>query len=283
MFIKISGMLRLFRPELALAAGVCVTLGQVLAAGRAPSLLVGILGFVCAFALSGAALILNDYFDYEVDRINHPRRPLPSGAVSRREVLGLTAVTSLVGLAAALALGLEALLIALLFWVIGILYNWRFKQTGLPGNLMVCASVAVTFILGAVSVQAPWSRVAWTFSLIVFFFDLGEEIAGDAMDMEGDKQRRSRSIALIHGRRFALKLSLALWGLVILLSFLPALLGWLGSAYLIFILVTDGLIVYFAVRLWQSQDPASGRRAMRGAYLGASVGLVAFLVGLLIA
>ena len=62
-----------------------------------------------------------------------------------------------------------------------------------------------------------------------------------------------------------------------------ALLGWLGSAYLIFILVTDGLIVYFAVRLWQSQDPASGRRAMRGAYLGASVGLVAFLVGLLIA
>jgi len=103
---KISGMVRLLRPELALAAGVCVTLGQVLAAGRAPSLPVGILGFVCAFALSGAALILNDFFDYEVDRINHPRRPLPSGAVSRREVLGLTAVTSLVGLAAALALGL---------------------------------------------------------------------------------------------------------------------------------------------------------------------------------
>jgi geranylgeranylglycerol-phosphate geranylgeranyltransferase len=39
----------------------------------------------------------------------------------------------------------------------------------------------------------------WTFSLMAFFVGLGEEIAGDAMDMEGDKQRGSRSIALLKG------------------------------------------------------------------------------------
>ncbi len=256
-----------------------MTTGQILASGRLPSWPIGILGFICAFALSGSALILNDYFDYEVDLINAPERPLPSGAVSRADVIGLTVVTTLVGLSAAWALGAQALLISVLFWLIGFLYNWRYKQTGLPGNLMVSASVGVTFILGAVSMQAPWNSIVWTFAWMAFCIDLGEEIAGDAMDMEGDKQRGSRSIALLKGKRFALRISIGLWCLVIGLSLLPALLGWLGSGYRITILITDGVLVYFSFKLWRSQSPQAGRQAMRGAYLGATLGVIAFLIG----
>lgn len=276
---KISGLVRLFRPELPLAAGICVTTGQILAAGKLPALQVGLLGFLCGFALSSAALILNDYFDYEVDLINHPNRPLPSGAVTRKEVIGLTAVTTLVGLSAAWALGFPALLISIIFWVIGVLYNWRYKETGLIGNLMVCASVGVTFILGAVTMGAPWNGIVWTFALMAFFIDLGEEIAGDAMDMEGDKKRGSRSIALLKGKRFALRISVALWSLVILLSLLPVLMSWLGTSYLVFILITDVVLVYFSIKLLNSQTPVEGRKAMRGAYLGATLGIVGFLLG----
>jgi geranylgeranylglycerol-phosphate geranylgeranyltransferase len=279
---KIYGMIRLFRPELPLAAAICVTTGQILAAGQVPPWQIGILGFLCGFALSSAALILNDYFDYEVDLVNHPGRPLPSGAVTRAEVIGLTVVTTLVGLSAALALGYGAFWISVIFWLIGFLYNWRYKQTGLPGNLMVCASVGVTFILGAVTMQAPWNGVVWTFALMAFFVDLGEEIAGDAMDMEGDKKRGSRSIALLKGKQFALHISVVLWGLVILLSFVPALLGWLGASYLAMILITDVVLVYFSIQLLKSQTPQTGRQAMRGAYLGAILGIVAFLIGRLI-
>ena len=114
---KINGLIRLFRPELPLAAGICVTTGQVLAAGRLPPWQIGVLGFICGFALSAAALILNDYFDYEVDLVNHPDRPLPSGTVTRADVLWLTAVTTLVGLSAALALSLTALLISVIFLI----------------------------------------------------------------------------------------------------------------------------------------------------------------------
>jgi geranylgeranylglycerol-phosphate geranylgeranyltransferase len=276
---KINGMVRLFRPELPFAAGVCVLTGQILASGKLPPLDIGILGFLCGFALSAAALILNDYFDYEVDRINHPDRPLPSGAVSRADVIGLTAATTLVGVIAAGMLGIPALLISILFWVIGFLYNWRAKQTGFLGNLMVCASVGVTFILGAVTMGAPWNPVVWTFSLMAFCVDLGEEIAGDAMDMEGDKKRGSRSIALLKGKRFALRISIALWILAILLSSVPIWMGWLGISYLVTILITDVMLAYFSIRLWKSQTPETGRRAMRGAYLGATLGVIAFLVG----
>ena len=202
---KTKAFIRLIRPDLSLAAGICVVAGQILAAGKLPPLAVGLLGFITGFALSGSAIILNDYFDYEVDLINAPERPLPSGAVSRVEALWFTVVVTLAGLAAAWSLGMNALVVSIIFWIIGFLYNWRYKQSGLIGNLMVCASVGITFILGAMTVHDPWNRIVWTFSLIAFFFDLGEEIAGDAMDMEGDKKRGSRSIALLKGQTLCIE------------------------------------------------------------------------------
>jgi len=194
-------------------------------------------------------------------------------------VIGLTAATTAAGLSAGWALGFNALLIGVIFWLIGFLYNWRYKQTGLPGNLMVCASVGVTFIFGAVTMEAPWNPIVWTFALMAFCIDLGEEIAGDAMDMEGDKKRGSRSIALLKGKRFALRMTVSLWSLVILLSGLPIWMGWLGVSYLVMIVITDGVMVYFSIRLLQSQTPQSGRKAMRGAYIGATIGILAFLIG----
>jgi hypothetical protein len=74
--------------------------------------------------------------------------------------------------------------------MVGLAYNWRFKQAGLVGNLMVSSSVAITFILGAIAVGDPWNPVVWVFSLIAFGINLGEEIAGDAMDIEGRSQTR---------------------------------------------------------------------------------------------
>ena len=275
-------MIRLFRPELPLAAGVCVLAGQVLTTGTLPPLRTGLLGFICIFAISGSALVLNDYFDFEVDKINAPQRPLPSGAVSRVEALGLTVLATIIGLASAFALGLNALLISVFLWIIGFLYNWRFKQSGLPGNLMVSTSVALSFIFGAATMNEPWNKIVWVFSLMAFLLDLGEEIAGDAMDMAGDKKRNSRSIALLKGKAFALHISLILWGVMICLSFLPVIMGWLGISYLIIILLTDALFVFFSVRLVKAQTPEAGRKAMRGIYLGATVFVIAFLVGQLI-
>lgn len=276
---KLSGLIHLFRPELSLAAGICVLTGQILALGDLPTLTIGILGFISVFCLSGSALILNDYFDYEVDKINAPERPLPSGIVSRADVVILTVVTTLIGLTAAYALGLCALLVGVVIWLIGFLYNWRYKRAGLAGNLMVSTSVAATFIFGALTVDAPWNAIVWTFSLMAFFIDLGEEIAGDAMDMEGDKVLGSRSIALRKGKPYALQVSVFLWGVVILLGLLPVLMGWIGIVYLAFILVTAALLIFFSFRLLKSEDAITGHRAMRGIYLGATLAIIAFLVG----
>jgi len=276
---KLKGLVQLFRPELPFSAGVCVVLGEIIALGRFPSIQSMLLGFTCGFFLSGTALILNDYFDLEVDRINTPERPLPSGRVTPREAIILSIFATLFGLVAASAINLSALILSIVFWAIGVLYNWKFKQTGLPGNLMVSTSVAVTFILGGVAVKQPWNKLVWTFSLLAFLIDLSEEIAGDAMDMEGDKKRDSNSIAIRMGREFALRISGFLFALVILISFIPYLFGWLGIGYLVMISVIDLAVIYFTIKLLKSQTSEGGRFYMRRIYLLALFGMLAFIFG----
>lgn len=279
---KSSAMIQMIRPELPIAAGICVGVGQVIALGNLPPLALLGLGFALGFFLSSSAMIFNDYFDLEVDRINAPQRPLPSGLLSKTEVIVFGALTAGVALGVAWVIHPIVFWLSLLTWVLGFWYNWKLKAAGLWGNLIVSASVAMTFVLGGISVGQTANPMIWIFGLIAFIFDLAEEIAGDAMDMQGDQQRGSRSIAIVHGKKTALRISALLFGAVILLSFAPVLWGETRLGYLLPISIMDGLILFFSVRLFKSHTPQAGRGAMRGLYLSATAGLVAAIIGRLI-
>jgi 4-hydroxybenzoate polyprenyltransferase len=69
--------------------------------------------------------------------------------------------------------------------------------------------------------------------------------AGDAKDMEGDRKRGSKSIAIRMGKRIALRISSFIFVLVVLNSIIPYALGWLGSVYLILVSVMDLAVLYF--------------------------------------
>ncbi len=276
---KIKAVIQLIRVDLSFAAGICVVIGEIVAVGGFPSTYNLILGFMVGFFISTSALILNDYFDIEIDKINVPTRPLPSGVIKPSEVILLSVITTFIGLAAAFFISYAALIVAAVFWIIGFLYNWKFKRTGLPGNLMVSSSVAVTFILGGIAVGKPWSAVVWCFGLIAFFVDLGEEIASDAMDMAGDAKINSRSIAISRGKENALKISAASFAVVVFASFIPVIFGWLGTVYIVMILFMDALIIFSTFKLLKSQTLKEGRRYTRIIYLGATLGLVGFIVG----
>lgn len=275
---RILGLFRLFRFELPFTAGVCVILGELLALGTLPSTTEIILGFLSIFFISATSLILNDYFDLEIDKINAPERPLPAGLVTEREVVLLSIVVAMLGFLTGYLISLEALLVVILVWAVGFLYNWRFKKAGLIGNLMVSFSVGMTFIFGGIAVNKPFETIVWFFAIIVMLIDLGEEIAADAMDIEGDRQAGSRSLALILGRENALKISGAAFLLVVVASSLPFLLGWLEWIYLFPILLIDLVILYSTSKLLDSKI-VNRRIYIRWIYL---TGLVAFLIFIII-
>lgn len=274
---KIIGLARLFRVELPLSAGICVILGQLLATGTLPHNDELVLGFLSIFCISATALILNDYFDYEIDKINSPERPLPAGLVTKRDVVVLSFVVALLGMGFAALISTTALLVTIVVWIVGVAYNWRFKRTGLFGNLMVAFSVGMTFIFGGIVVGRPTDALVWWFGLLAMAFDLGEEIAADAMDVEGDRLIGSRSLAIVLGPRNALKVSAGILSTVVIISLIPFPLRWLEPIYLIPILLMDVIILYSTSRLL-APGAERPRRFIRWNYLGASLSILIFIL-----
>lgn len=274
---KIKGLFSLIRFELPLAAGICVVLGQLFALGKPPEPAIIFSGFLSVFFISASILVSNDYFDIETDKINAPHRPIPSNIFTPSEALTLALMLLLAGLVLSFAININAFILSVVLSVVGFLYNRKFKKFGLFGNVMVSFSVGMTFVYGGVSVGMPFNKIVWLFGMIAALVDLGEEIAADAMDEKGDKLIDSRSIAIKHGKEKALKISFVIFLIVITLSLIPFLLSWFKIIYLIPIVLMDIAILYSAIKLIRSKDE-EGRKHIRNLYLGATFGLIVFLI-----
>lgn len=274
---KIKGLLKLLRFELPFSAGVCVVTGQLLALGEFTSIPLTIFGFLSVFLISASILVMNDYFDIETDKINAPHRPIPSNLVSPDATLSFSLILLFAGLLLSYLISVTVFLISIVLAVIGFLYNRYFKKSGLPGNLMVSFSVGMTFIYGGASVGLPFHKMVLFFGLIAALIDLGEEIAADAMDIKGDQLINSNSIAVMYGRSTAIMISVFIFFFVVMLSFIPFIMNWFPIIYLLPIGIMDVSIAYPAFILLKSKEE-EGRKYIRWIYLGATAGIVIFLI-----
>ena len=274
---KIIGFFRLIRFELPFSAGVCVVMGQLLASGKFASIPITVLGFLSVFSISASILVLNDYFDFETDKINAPERPIPSNMVTRREALYFSIFLLIGGLILSYLLGNPVFVFSILLSVIGFLYNRKYKQSGLAGNIMVSFSVGMTFIYGGMTVGAPFNKSVLFFGVIAALIDLGEEIAADAMDMQGDSLIDSSSLAIKYGKNTALITSSVIFILVIVLSGLPFILRWFKVVYLLPISIMDTAIGWSTFKLWKTDD-RQRRRYIRRIYLSSTLGILIFII-----
>ena len=146
----------------------------------------------------------------------------------------------------------------------GIVLNWSFKSSSLPGNMMVAFSVSVTFVFGGVAVGNLNSLVL-TFGVLAFIFDLSEEIINGALDAKGDEKRGSRSIAIRYGRRTAIRSAGVLFASFIVISFIPFVAGWLGIVYLIMVSCVDiAVIILFSKLKDQDRQDGGGKEDSSG-------------------
>jgi len=106
--MSLAGLLAITRPVNCLVAGLAALLGYIVATGTLVPF--ALILFPVVFAITAAGNVFNDLCDLEIDRINRPDRPLPSGKVSPRAAGALAAALFAAGLvlAGASALGLVA-------------------------------------------------------------------------------------------------------------------------------------------------------------------------------
>ncbi len=270
------GYLQLIRPLNCIMSAVGCLLGSFVAIGppTTDQALVALQAAIVAFLFTGAGNSLNDYYDREVDRINHPERPIPAGQVQAKGAL----VTALLLFAPTIPwsflLRPELLVVVIVNLALMASYELVFKRGGFRGNLLISWLVASLFIFGGLAVYdsiASLQRVVWL-SALAFLSTLGREVVKDLEDVRGDVDRRTLPRTI--GERGAAMVSGSAFLVAVALSIVPWVLGVLGSYYLYVVLVADAMFIYAALNAFR--NPATSQRTAKYAML---VALVAFLVG----
>jgi 4-hydroxybenzoate polyprenyltransferase len=93
-------------------------------------------------------IVLNDYFDVEIDKRERPSRPLPSGNISKRHALAIAMVALLIANTIALVVGPISLAVSLALTFTIIAYDYRLKH-GLLGPFAMAGARFLNVILGA--------------------------------------------------------------------------------------------------------------------------------------
>lgn len=147
----------------------------VLFSGRldSPDLLINVFlaaaSFCCA---SSCVYVFNDLIDCTQDR-QHPQkrfRPLPSGKVSLKFAVGLSAVLGLLGLGIASAVSAAVVAIIAAYLVLNILYSFWLKHVVILDVFCIAAGFMLRILAGTVGIGIPPSKWLLLCSLMVTLF-----------------------------------------------------------------------------------------------------------------
>ena len=212
LFLEFSRPFTLVAPALGFASGAATAAG---AAPREPwsldLVLYPCIGLVMAAVLNAASNALNQIYDLEIDRINKPRRALPSGRLSRREAWRFTLAAYAVALVLAWLVAPggrhECFWIVVVATIITILYSappFRTKRLGIWANLTIAIPRGVLLkVAGWSAVKTVFGTEPWFIGAVFGLFLLGASTTKDFADMEGDARGGCRTLPIIYGVRRA--------------------------------------------------------------------------------
>lgn len=233
---------------------------------------------VAAFLALSAGNSLNDFCDVRIDRINKPKRPIPSGRVSRQQAL----IFSLILLGGSVQFGYRVNQTAFLI-VVGVVvtlvaYAFWLKRTPLIGNLVVGGLTALTFIAGGVAKGT--AREVLPLAIFAFLFTTAREIVKDIEDLPGDRAQSVATLPLLWGERRAISIALLLIGGGIIFSPIPYLLNWYSWIYLVLMIFgVDLVLVYLGFQLWTNPTQRNCARIQKWMKWNIFVGLLAVCLG----
>ena len=228
--------------------------------------------------VAAGGYIINDVYDVEIDKINKPYRPIPSGAVSIRSARNLAYITSILGIVISAILGIIPMLVAIITVVLLFLYASTLKKSGLLGNIIVALASALSAFYGGLAYfSGNWLYWVTIPTIYIFFFTLTREFIKGIEDYEGDKRNNVRTLAVRLGIKKAWKISKAILLILVITSPLPYFLGF-NILYLLSILALDILLVYILVLKENIENSAKARGLMKVYAIGT---MIAFILGVI--
>ena len=199
-----------------LAPAVGVLAGAFIAAnGELPEVLT-IAAALVGGLLNAASNVLNQITDLDIDRMNKPKRPIPSGRISVNTAAAIAAILYFICFVVAyFTIGWAFFLIIL----VGAAFSWaysippvRTKNNPILANPTMAFPRGVLLIVAGYAAQLElvgrldtfWTSPApWAAGVIMFLFILGSASTKDFADIKGDKAYGARTIPVVLGVRRA--------------------------------------------------------------------------------
>lgn len=286
---KITGIIRLVRPINCIIIGFAVLVGAIVAnrslSFNGATLTRMTFGFVTGFTFLAAANTINDYYDRKIDAVNEPSRPIPSGVVKPNEALGYAAVLSVTGFVAAFLTNISSLTLAVFAWFLFAYYATKGKKTGILGNFIVSACIAIPFVYGSLmakgTMKEALSPTVTVFASLAFLSTVGREITKGIVDVEGDRLEGVKTVAVLYGSKKAAFLALLFYVSAVVLSFFPWLLGEVSVWYLLFVAIADLGFIFSSTSLLRDHSRENARRVKNIVRIWMVISLFAFVVGVL--
>jgi geranylgeranylglycerol-phosphate geranylgeranyltransferase len=277
---KLGGFIRLMRPVNCTMMGFAVLVGAVLASPQLGSLnwLNILFGFLTGFTFCAAAMVINDYYDRKIDAINEPHRPIPSGIIKPKEALGFVVVLSAVGFVFA-GLVSAVCFVAAASLAITATYLTVGKRSGLPGNFLVSACVAIPFIYGSITAIGTVGLNVVLFASMAFLSNTGREITKGIVDVKGDSVEGVKTLAVRFGEKNAAVTAVVFYIFAVALTPLTWVLGLVGIWFVPFVLVTDVGLVVCSALLLMDHSREKARRIKKVVLMLFLVGLLAYVFG----
>jgi len=273
--MELKGFIEILRPINCLIAGLVGILGATVALGNLPPIKTSLLIFLVVFLECSWGNIINDYFDYEIDKINRPNRPLPRGALSKN--IALVYGISLGGVAILIAylINFEAFIFALGAYLLMYLYARKLKPQPFIGNLIVATLTGVTPIYGAIAVGKI--GLAGYLALCAFLVNVAREIFKDIEDIEGDKVQGAKTLPIVWGIENSSKIGITFSIATIIASVLPVKAG-IGLGYFPIIIV-DGIILWATCEVLKNPSPKTAGRVQKKLKIAIYLAVFSFLLG----
>jgi len=239
--------LELLRPPNVVTAIADVLAGYAVAGRTQPEALPWLIAAsVCLYA---GGVVLNDFFDRNLDAIERPERPIPSGRVSSTRAATVGGGLLVAGMLASLGASRVSVGVAAAVASFVLLYDARAKRHAIAGPLCMGACRGLNLLLG-VSVSAAALRAQWPIGVLSVIY-----IAAVTAVSRGE----------VHGGRAAvatfalISLGLVLAGLTTVA--LGSTIGRFAALVLIAVLAYRVVPPYWQVR--KDPQPAVIRRAVR--------------------
>lgn len=226
-----------------------------------------------AFLVCGAGNTINDYFDYEIDKINKPHRPIASGKISRKNSLIYAGILYVLAIIFVSFLNKYNIILALFNIFITLIYSWKLKKLPLIGNFCPSWLAASSFMFGSL-LTAKLNVTVLLLFIMAFSANTGREIAKAIEDIKGDMKMGYKTLPIVTNQNFAKWVTIIFIFFAIIFSPMPYILNLLSANYIYIVTIAD--LIFGASCFILIFNPAKSQKIMK---IGMFIAIIAFILG----